>query len=161
MQLLGGDALAALDRQGKLLSFLAQHEYQGAPLTSGLGGWLRQGMPFRGKQMVCSHEEWAYFSREFDIPCVDFIEPKPGIPPPPSHIEEIIARMRRQTIPVVFSTNYYSRDDVLRIAAQTGAKAVIVPGNVGGTPGVTTYRDLLDTWVSALAQAFASGPTAP
>lgn len=152
--LLGGQTLADLDEQGKLFQFLTAREYQGTPLIERLGGWLKQGAPFRGKAVVCYHKEWDYFSREFQVPCVDYIEPKPGIPPTPSHVQEVITEMKAQHIQVLLSTNYYDRRQVEEVAARTGAKAVIVPGNVGGAPGVNTYFDLMDVWVSALARAF-------
>src|SRR5947207_5148420 len=49
VRLLGGQALADLDRQGKLLDFLKAKQYQAVALIDRLGGWLQQGMPFRGK----------------------------------------------------------------------------------------------------------------
>jgi ABC-type Zn uptake system ZnuABC Zn-binding protein ZnuA len=85
---------------------------------------------------------------------VDYIEPKPGIPPTPSHVQEVITEMKEQHIQVLLSTNYYDRSQVQEVAARTGARAVIVPGNVGGAPGVNTYYDLVNLWVSELARAF-------
>ena len=153
--LLGGPTLADLDRQGKLFTFLNQQQYQGAPLVTRLGGWLKQGLPFRGKVVACYHKEWDYFSREFQVTCFDYIEPKPGIPPTPRHVQEIITAMRDRHIEVLLSTNYYDRNQVLEVAQRTGAKAVIVPSNTGGTTGsVATYFDLMNLWVSELARAF-------
>jgi ABC-type Zn uptake system ZnuABC Zn-binding protein ZnuA len=152
--LLGGPSLADLDRQGKLFTFLAQQQYQGAPLMTRLGGWLKQGLPFRGKLVACYHKEWDYFSREFQVTCFDYIEPKPGIPPTPRHVQEIITAMRDKHVQVLLSTNYYDRNQVLGVAERTGAKAVIVPSNTGGSTGVATYFDLMDLWVSELARAF-------
>ncbi len=77
VKVLGGPALFDLDRQGKLFDFLGAHRYQGMPLASRLGGWLKAALPFRRKQMVCYHKEWNYFSREFGIPCVDFAHSRP------------------------------------------------------------------------------------
>jgi len=154
VRLLGGPSLADLDRQGKLFTFLAQQQYQGAPLMTRLGGWLRQGLPFRGKVVACYHKEWDYFSREFQVTCFDYIEPKPGIPPTPRHVQEIITAMRDRHIEVLLSTNYYDRGQVLGVAQRTGAKAVIVPSNTGGAAGVATYFDLMNLWVSELARAF-------
>jgi ABC-type Zn uptake system ZnuABC Zn-binding protein ZnuA len=153
---LGGSALADLDRQGKLFDFLNSHQYHGAPLSALLGGWLKEGMSFRGKKLVCYHKEWDYFSREFQVPCIDYIEPKPGIPPTPSHVQEVIAEMHDQHIGVLLSTNYYDRNQVQQVAARTGAQAVIVPGNVGGAPGADSYFDLVNLWVSELARAFSA-----
>jgi zinc/manganese transport system substrate-binding protein len=154
VKLLGGPSLADLDRQGKLFTFLNQQQYQGAPLITHLGGWLKQGMPFRGKLVACYHKEWDYFSREFQVTCFDYIEPKPGIPPTPRHVQEIITAMRDQHIEVLLSTNYYDHNQVVEVAQRTGAKAVIVPSNTGGATGVTTYFDLMNLWVSELAHAF-------
>src|SRR5213594_3294823 len=156
VKLLGGESLADLDRQGKLLTFLGQQQYQGAPLMNHLGGWLKQAMPFRGKLVACYHKEWDYFSREFQVTCFDYIEPKPGIPPTPRHVQEIITAMRDQHIQVLLSTNYYDRNQVMDVAQRTNAKAVIVPSNTGGAPGVDTFFDLMNLWMSELTRAFGS-----
>jgi ABC-type Zn uptake system ZnuABC Zn-binding protein ZnuA len=111
-------------------------------------------LPFRGKLVACYHKEWDYFSREFQVTCFDYIEPKPGIPPTPRHVQEIITSMRDQHIAVLLSTNYYDRNQVLEVAQRTGAKAVIVPSNTGGSSGVNTYFDLMNLWVSELARAY-------
>jgi zinc/manganese transport system substrate-binding protein len=157
VKLLGGATLADLDRQGKLLDFLKAKQYQGAPLLNRLGGWLKEAMPFRGKPIACYHKEWDYFSREYDVPCVDYIEPKPGIPPTPGHVLEVINKMRTQHIQVLLSTNYYDRNQVMEVAQKTGGKAVIVPSNTGGAAGINTYFDLMNLWISELARAFGTG----
>lgn len=159
VRLLGGETLAKLDRDGKLFGFLNMQKYQGAPLLGRLGGWLQQALPFRGKQVACYHKEWDYFSREFQLPCFDYIEPKPGIPPSPRHVQEIITAMRERNIQVLLSTNYYDHNQVREVARRTGATAVIVPSNTGA-PGVATYFDLMNLWVGELARAFGASPGA-
>ncbi len=160
VQLLGGQTLSDLDRQGKLFDFLKARQYQGAPLLNRLGGWLKQALPFRGTQVACYHKEWDYFSREFQVNCFDYIEPKPGIPPTPRHVQEIIVGMREKHIPVLLSTNYYDRNQVQEVAQRTGAKAVIVPSNTGGAAGINTYFDLMNLWITELGRAFAASPGA-
>jgi len=157
VKLLGGATLADLDRQGKLFDFLQSKSYQGTALATRLGGWLKEALPFRGKAVACYHKEWDYFSREYGLPCVDYIEPKPGIPPTPGHVLEVINEMRDQHIQVLFSTNYYDRSQVLEVAQRTGAKAVIVPSNTNGAPGINSYFDLMNLWISELARAFGGG----
>lgn len=155
--LLGGQTLADLDRQGKLFDFLKARQYQGAPLLNRLGGWLKQALPFRGTQVACYHKEWDYFSREYQVNCFDYIEPKPGIPPTPRHVQEIIVGMKEKHIPVLLSTNYYDRSQVIEVAQRTGAKAVIVPSNTGGAAGIDSYFDLMNLWITELARAFGAG----
>jgi zinc/manganese transport system substrate-binding protein len=156
VRLLGGPTLADLDRQAKLFDFLRSKTYQGTPLISRLGGWLKEGMVFRGKEMACYHKEWDYFSREFGIPCFDYIEPKPGIPPTPRHVQELITAMQERHVRVLLSPGYFDHNQIQLVAERTGAKAVIVPANTGGAPGMNTFFDVMNTLVSALAQAFST-----
>ena len=154
VDLLGADVIFDLGKQGELLSFVSSQEYEGRPLASRLGGWLKAAEPFRGKEMVCYHKEWDYFSNAFGVPCIEYIEPKPGIPPTPRHVAEVISLMKDKQIKVLFSTNYYDKNQVQSVARRTGARAVIVPSNTNEGFGVPTYRELVSLWVRELAHAF-------
>jgi len=141
-------------RNDQLLPFLTQTTLDGRPLSSRLTGWLKTAEAFRDKEMACYHKEWAYFSRRYRITCVEYIEPKPGIPPTPRHVHDVISLMRERKIPVLLASNYFSRSQIKQVADRTGATAVIVPENTHGAPGVETYFQLMDTWVTSLAAAF-------
>lgn len=141
----------------KLLSFLTTTKYQGKPLLDKLGGWLKTAESFRDREMACYHKEWAYFSHRFQVSCVAFIEARPGIPPTPRHVEEVIALMKARKIPVLFAANYFDRNQIQQVAAKTGATAVIVPENTHGAAGVETYFDLMNSWVNGLAAGFSKG----
>ncbi len=144
----------SLLKSDKLYSFLSENKYQGRPLLDRLGGWMKQGQPFRGKEIACYHKEWAYFSDRFKVTCVEYIEAKPGIPPTPRHVRQVIDLMRERKIPVLFASNYFDRKQIQQVAQRTGAQPVIVPENTDGAPGVDTYFDLMSTWVGNLAAAF-------
>lgn len=141
-------------RTGQFDGFVEKTMLHGKPLADQLGGWLKAGRDFRGKEMACYHKEWSYFSVRFQVTCVAYVEAKPGIPPTPGHVEEVIALMKARQIPALFASNYYPRSQVDQVAAKTGAAAVIVPENTFGAPGVTTYLELVNTWVTGLATAF-------
>ena len=141
-------------RTNRLQPFLASQKYQGKPLSQQLGGWLKQAEVFRGKEMACYHKEWAYFSRRFGVACMTFIEAKPGIPPTPRHVRDVIALMRERKVPALFASNYFDRKQIQRVAERTGARPVIVPENTDGAPGVKTYFDLVNTWITSLSAAF-------
>lgn len=144
-------------KSDKLFDFLGANKFQGKPLMDKLGGWLKTGEIFRGKEMACYHKEWAYFSRRFQVNCAEFIEAKPGIPPTPRHVEEVIALMKERHIPVLFASNYFNRNQIQQVAEKTGATAVVVPENTAGAPGVDTYFDLMNTWVNGLVAGFRKG----
>jgi ABC-type Zn uptake system ZnuABC Zn-binding protein ZnuA len=148
-----------LARSGRAITFLEQTQYQGKPLITRLGGWMQHAMVFHGKEMVCYHKEWAYFGARYEVRCVEYIEAKPGIPPTPRHVQDVIALMRTRRIPVLFASNYFDRNQIREVAARTGAAAVVVPENTNGAPGVETYFDLMNLWVDELVKAFGDAET--
>jgi ABC-type Zn uptake system ZnuABC Zn-binding protein ZnuA len=157
VDLLGGDTLARLARSGDLLTFLASKEYprgSGRMLEDRLGGWLGKAAPLRGRKVIGYHKNWIYFSTRFGIEVSGYVEPKPGIPPTPRHVEEIIDLIQEKGIRVLLCANYFDAAKPRGIAARTGARVVIVPLYTRGEPGVDTYFDLIDTWIDRLVQAF-------
>lgn len=145
--------LANSDRLG---DFLLHTNYQGRPLAARLGGWAAQLQPYSGRSIVCYHKEYSYFSRRFNINCAEYIEAKPGIPPTPRHVQDVIALMRSQHIGVLMAANFYDHNEINEVAQRTGATAVIVPENTDGAPGVHTYFDLMNAWVGGISRAFAA-----
>lgn len=143
-----------LTRSGQLDAFLARTLFEGKPLETRLGGWLEQGRVLKGKEMACYHKEWAYFTRRYQISCIAYIEAKPGIPPTPRHVQEVIAMMKEKQVPALFASNYFSRSQIDQVAARTGATAVVVPENTDGAPGVSSYFDLMNLWISALTAVY-------
>lgn len=154
VRLLGAETVFDLARQRTLWRFIQDQVFEGRPLVERLGGWYATGRVFRDRQMVCYHKEWDYFSVQFGLPCVAFVEPKPGIPPTPGHVAELIQQIRTEKIPVIFSANFYDQNQVRQIARRTGAEAVIVPANAEGAPGTDTYVGLLSLWVNELARVY-------
>lgn len=155
VELLGGPTLEQLSLKGTLFDFLQANEYEGRPLTESLGGWLKQAEGFRGKSMICYHKNWAYFEDRFQVKCVAYIEPKPGIPPTPGHVADIIRLIQDQHIEVLLAASYFDRSKVETVAARSGATLVQVPMQPGVFPDVGDYFTLVDTWVGGLAAAFA------
>ncbi|MDZ4672843.1 MAG: metal ABC transporter substrate-binding protein [Gemmatimonadota bacterium] len=138
----------------QLDGFLGRTMLEGKPLATRLGGWLKKADVLRGMSMTCYHKEWAYFTRRFGIECIAFIEAKPGIPPTPGHVQEVIALMRDRKVPALFASNYFSRSQISQVAERTGATAVVVPENTDGAPGVVTYFDLVNAWLDGLIAVY-------
>lgn len=155
VSLLGADTLARLAESGNLLGFLKTRSYHGRPMTELVGGWMKQALAFRGREIVTYHKNWIYFARLFDLAVVGEVEPKPGIPPSPKHVEDLIRLMKEKRIPLILAANYFDEDKVRTIAASVGAVPVIVPMSVGGVPEVKDYFQLVDYWISHLADGFA------
>ncbi len=152
--LLGGETLERLALTGNLFSFLEDNSHEGERLSDMLGGWLAAAAPFRGKEIICYHKNWAYFEERFQVRCAEYVEAKPGIPPTPGHVSRLLELMRDQGIGVVLAADYFDRRKVESVADRGDAVAVIVPVQPGGDPDVPDYFSLVDRWVNDLAAAF-------
>jgi len=155
VEMLGVEALDPLARTGRLVGFLEEHDLLGA-----LGGWLEQGLPLRHRKIICYHKNWIYFASIFGLSVVDYVEPKPGIPPTARHVAELIERIKTEQIEVLLAANYFEHRKPELIAERTGIVPVVVPTSVGGEPGVETYYDLVDLLVTRLVDAFAAADEA-
>ena len=153
VSILGGKTLSKMAHAGTLHEFLESQSYKGKPLVEYLGGWLGQAAPLRDLKIVSFHKNWGYFTDLFGIQVVEYMEPKPGIPPTPGHITRVIDTMREQDVQVLLAANYFDAAKVQRVAEQTGATPVIIALAVGGQDGMDTFFDQFDIWVSALVAA--------
>jgi len=153
VQILGGKTLCAMAESGTLIPFLEKRQFRGKPLIDRLGGCLMKMMPLRGKPVVTYHKNWIYFVKLFGLEEAGTIEPKPGIPPSPRHVTELVSLMRERRIKIVLAANYFDEQKVRSVADSVGAEPVIVPLYVGGAYGVDDYFKLVDCWTDGLLAA--------
>ncbi len=152
--LLGARTLDRLALSGHLVPFLEGKEMGGAKLIDKLGGWMKEMLPLRGRKLVTYHKNWIYFTELFGLEVIGEVEPKPSIPPSPGDVERLVENMRRLDIKVVLAANYYDENKVRMICDTVGARPIIVPLSVEGLPQVTTYFELVDTWVRSLRAGY-------
>ncbi|GAB4342884.1 MAG: zinc ABC transporter substrate-binding protein [Calditrichia bacterium] len=156
VELLGGDLLTRLAQSGQLHSFLREKQFNGQPLAAYLGGWLQAGENFYGQKIAAYHKNWTYFRQLFGLEIVGYVEPKPGIPPSPRHVEQLIEKMKRENVRVVLAANYFDEGKVRKICNAVGARPVIVPLYVDPNAGIKNVFQLVDFWVEQLNSALSS-----
>jgi ABC-type Zn uptake system ZnuABC Zn-binding protein ZnuA len=139
--------------KGSLIPFLEKQKFRGQPLIGSLGGWLKKMLPLRGQPIVTYHKNWIYFIRLFGLQEVGTVEPKPGIPPSPKHVTELITLMRKQKVGIILAANYFDEQKIRAVAEKTDAEPVIVPLYVRGEADVEDYFSLVDCWTDRLLQA--------
>ncbi len=115
--------------------------------------WLALMAPYRGAKIVTYHPSWPNFARHFGLQIAGTVEPKPGIPPSPSHTLEIINLIKEQKIKVILMEPYFDRKTPDFIAEKTGAKVVVMYPSVGGKAGLDDYFKLFDYDLNELVKA--------
>jgi zinc/manganese transport system substrate-binding protein len=114
--------------------------------------WEKRAAGVRGTKVIPYHKSWSYVSAWLGLVEVDYVEPKPGIPAPPSHIAHLIGLMRAQGIKMIILETFYPRNTVELVAQKAGARALVLPSDVGASAGATDYFQLVDAIVQKLAQ---------
>ena len=99
------------------------------------------------------HDSWLYFADRFGLKSDIFLEPKPGIPPSPSHLADVIEKIKQQHIKAILVEPHHDHKIAESVASHTGAQVVDVAQFPGALPNTKTYLDLMDTIVSRLANA--------
>lgn len=118
--------------------------------------WDAELEPYRGTEVVTYHKLWAYFLNWTGFKEAGTIEPKPGIPPTPSHVADLIKSMEAQKVKLIISANYYPRKTPEIIAKKTGAKYLSLPAMVEGEEGINSYFELFDAIVGEITSALKS-----
>lgn len=111
-----------------------------------------------GKKVIAYHNEWPYLEEFLGFHIVDFLEPKPGIPPTASQLAKIITTMESQNIDLIITSPYFKTDNADLVARRVGAKVVVLATSVEAFPGIDSYFDLFEYNVNLLLDATASRP---
>jgi ABC-type Zn uptake system ZnuABC Zn-binding protein ZnuA len=116
--------------------------------------WVAEMKPYAGRKVVTYHRSWPNFAKHFDLDVVGYVEPRPGIPPTPSHTLELIQMMKRENIKVIMVEPYFDLKTPKAIARDTGAQVVVMMPSVGGEKEITDYFKLFDYDIALLKKAF-------
>lgn len=111
--------------------------------------WRKRLEPFKGTKVVVYHESWVYFLDFAGFVQAGELEPKPGIPPKPAHVAELIQRVQGQGIKYVMQESFYPTQLSRIFAQKSGAQLKVLPTMVGAG-GTTTYAGMIDRLVSEL-----------
>jgi zinc/manganese transport system substrate-binding protein len=141
--------LAALDPGGAqaFQAGLAAFERQ---LDAREKQWETSAAPLKGLKIVTHHKSWTYVSAWLGMIELGYIEPRPGTPPSADHTSRLIATMRAEGARLVVHEDFYPSTLAKFVAEKGGAREVSCPSDVGATPAIKTYFDLVDAVIRAL-----------
>jgi zinc/manganese transport system substrate-binding protein len=155
------DALCGIDAAGGD-TFRANLERFREQLAARQKRWEQRLAPFSGSGLAAYHNVWPYFAHRFGLRVEVFLEPKPGIPPTPAHLAQVIRRMRADRIRVILVEPFEDRRTAERVATEAGATVLLItqyPGGTVDTPG--DYFGWMDQLVGRIGDALAATATRP
>jgi zinc/manganese transport system substrate-binding protein len=112
--------------------------------------WANVAAPLKGTKVVTYHKSWSYVAGWLGLVEIGYIEPKPGTPPSAEHTSRLVAAMRAEGAKLVIHEDFYPSSLATFVADKGGARVVSCPSDVGATPRIKTYFDLVDAVLATL-----------
>jgi ABC-type Zn uptake system ZnuABC Zn-binding protein ZnuA len=125
----------------------------GARLTDAVKRWVAQMAPYKGAKVVTYHRSFPNFADRFGLDIIGYVEPRPGIPPSPSHTFDLIQEMKRQNVKLILVEPYFDLKTPESVANAVGGRVLVVPPSVGGVKEAADYLGLFDYDVTLIAGA--------
>jgi zinc/manganese transport system substrate-binding protein len=110
--------------------------------------WAKKSL--KEKIFIAYHKYFEYMANEFGFRLVDYVEPKPGIPPSAGHIEKLIETTKKTKIDGILVTPSYGKEEAEALSKKTGVRVIIIPQDVGSVPGTNDWFSFMDNVLSSL-----------
>ena len=129
-------------------AYYAQRESDfGRRLGEAQQRWKAQMAPYKGLKVVTYHRSWTNFAEAFGLDVVNYVEPKPGIPPTPQHTLNLINAMKAQNVKIILVEPYFDTKTPKLGGVEDGRESAVLSAVVGACPRRRTIQ-LFDTNVT-------------
>ncbi len=115
--------------------------------------WKSECVDCQGKEIISYHEDIAYFADFIGIKAEQFLEPKPGIPPTPKHLQFLEEYVKKNQVKAIILPTYYSRKEADKLAQKVGVKVVTICQGVGELPETDNVLDFFDYNFKQISEA--------
>lgn len=117
--------------------------------------WERRAAPLKGMKVAAQHSTFAYLWRWLGIEQVADLEPKPGVPPTPGHLQKVLQAVRSAPPRAVVVSAYQDPRGVQWLAQQLGAGTTLLqlPSTVTEEPPTDSLAGLYDQLIDRLLAA--------
>ena len=113
--------------------------------------WHAEAQPLKGMPIVVYHRDLSYFINWAGMREAGALEPKPGIPPTPTHLAELVEQMKRSRAKAIVYSPYNNPGAAQFLSQRTGIAVVPLPFTVGGTAKAKDLFGLFDDTIERLA----------
>jgi zinc/manganese transport system substrate-binding protein len=116
--------------------------------------WSAQAAPLKGAAVVSQHKAFVYLYDWLGMKEVAVLEPKPGVEPTASHLQQVLASLKNAPARMTLYSAYQDPKPAEWLSKNAGVPAVKIPFTVGGTEGA---KDLFGLFDDTLARLLAAG----
>lgn len=141
----------AAEYQKNLKAYVAQ-------LEAKLVEWRKWVAPLKGVKAVSYHKDMVYLGRFSGIDFIDTVELKPGIAPTPTHLEQLVKKMKEQNVKLIVREQQYDAKTCEWLAAKTGARIAVIGTMANAFANTETFIKFSEHNLKALLSAMGKEP---
>jgi zinc/manganese transport system substrate-binding protein len=141
--------LAEIDHANEA-SYKERAESFGKRWQEAIQNWQQRAQPLKGMPVVVYHKDMSYFINWAGMREAGSLEPKPGIPPTPTHLAELVDRMKRNPAKVVVYSAYNDPRPAEFLSQRANIPGIMLPYTVGGTEKAKDLFGLFDDTIERL-----------
>ena len=106
----------------------------------------------KNKPVVIHHDSWKYLAHWLQLNVVGNLEPKPGIPPSPKDLQDLLQQLQqKQPVSIIIRSTYQSDKPTNWLSEKIGAPAIGLPATVSDGQSLPAYyRHLVNELVSVM-----------
>ncbi|MGE5625997.1 MAG: metal ABC transporter substrate-binding protein [Bacillota bacterium] len=93
--------------------------------------WQQEAAPLKGMKIIAYHDGWANMTAWLGLDVVGFLEPKPGIPPSPGHMAELLNQIKGEGVAGIIYSPYEDEQAPDWMAERAGIPKVMIADTVG------------------------------
>ena len=112
--------------------------------------WEQQGVRLKGMPIVVYHRDMSYLVNWLGLREAGSLEPRPGIPPTPSQLAELVQRMHREPAKAVVHSAYNDPRAAQFLSERARIPVLMLPYTVGGTAAAMDLFGLFEDTLSRL-----------
>jgi zinc/manganese transport system substrate-binding protein len=112
--------------------------------------WRQEAAPLKGMPIVVYHKDMSYFINWAGMREAGALEPKPGIPPTPTHLAELVEKMKRSPAKAVVYSPYNNPGAAQFLSQRANIPIVPLPFTVGGSQKAKDLFGLFDDTIERL-----------
>ena len=133
--------------------YQARHKAFTARWRDAINRWETQAAPLKGIGIVQHHKAWAYLSNWLGIREIATLEPKPGIEPSSSHLQDLLETLRRDPANLIVIAPYNDPRAANWLAEHAKSPVVVLPTTIGGTGEAKDLFSLFDDTIRRMLAA--------
>ena len=115
--------------------------------------WEQQAAPIKGMAVVVHHREWTYLLTWLGLREAGSLEPRPGVPPTPTHLAGLLQDLQRSPAQAVIYSPYNDARAAAFLSQRARIPAIMLPYTVGGSDRAKDLFGLFDDTLARLLSA--------